>query len=104
MSTAIQESSGKLTKTMRKVVVVATTGAMIEWYDFFIYATAAALVFPTLFFPADMPVFVGIIASFSTLAVGMVARPFGAALFGHLGDKYGRKKALVAALMMMGAA
>lgn len=100
----IQESSGNLTRTMRKVVVVATTGAMIEWYDFFIYATAAALVFPTLFFPADMPVFVGVIASFSTLAVGMVARPFGAALFGHLGDKYGRKKALVSALLMMGIA
>ncbi|MEV7663615.1 MFS transporter [Paenarthrobacter sp. NPDC089316] len=104
MSQLKQGRRGTLSPTMRKVVLVATTGAMIEWYDFFIYATAAALVFPALFFPADMPVYVGVIASFSTLAVGMVARPFGAAIFGHLGDKYGRKKALVVALLMMGAA
>jgi len=76
-------------------------GATIEWYDFFIYATAAALVFPELFFPELSPL-AGTLASFSVFAVGMIARPAGAALFGHLGDKAGRKKALVIALLTMG--
>jgi len=77
-------------------------GASIEWYDFLLYGTAAALVFPTVFFSATMPPFVALIASFSTFAVGFIARPFGGVLFGHLGDKVGRKRALVAALIMMG--
>jgi len=85
-----------------KVAVMASTGAAVEWYDFFIYATAAALVFPKLFFPPDLPPFVAQIASFSTFAVGFIARPLGGLLFGHYGDNYGRKRALVAAMMMMG--
>lgn len=89
---------------LRRVIPIALTGAAIEWYDFFIYATAAALVFPALFFPPDIPGYVAAIASFSTLAVGMIARPAGAALFGHMGDKYGRKRALVTAMLVMGMA
>jgi MFS family permease len=87
-----------------KLALMGLAGAAIEWYDFFLYATAAALVFPTLFFPSTMPPLVGVIASFSTFAVGFVARPIGAVLFGHIGDKSGRKTALVIALITMGIA
>ncbi|NBB15148.1 MFS transporter [Caulobacter sp. SLTY] len=85
-----------------KVAVMASAGAAVEWYDFFIYGTAAALVFPKLFFPADLPPFVAQIASFSTFAVGFIARPLGGALFGHYGDRHGRKRALVLAMFLMG--
>jgi MFS family permease len=85
-----------------KVAVMASAGAAVEWYDFFIYGTAAALVFPRLFFPADLPPFVAQIASFSTFAVGFIARPVGGMLFGHFGDIHGRKRALVAAMFLMG--
>jgi MFS family permease len=91
-------------RTPLKLSLMGLAGASIEWYDFLLYGTAAALVFPTVFFPATMPPFVALIASFSTFAVGFIARPFGGILFGHLGDKVGRKKALVAALMLMGLA
>lgn len=83
---------------------MASAGAAVEWYDFFIYGTAAALVFPTLFFPPDLPQFVAQIAAFSTFAVGFIARPIGGMLFGHLGDRHGRKRALVLAMLMMGTA
>ena len=89
-------------KSMRKVAMTSLAGTSIEWYDFFIYGTAAALVFPTAFFPADMPPMVGLIAAFSTFAVGFIARPIGGIVFGHFGDKVGRKAALVAALLLMG--
>lgn len=92
------------TANMRKVALTSLAGTSIEWYDFFLYGTAAALVFPTLFFPADMPVMVALIASFSTFAVGFIARPLGGIIFGHFGDRVGRKKVLVVALMMMGVA
>jgi MFS family permease len=84
--------------------MMGLAGASIEWYDFLLYGTAAALVFPTLFFPATLSPFVAQIASFSTFAVGLVARPFGAVLFGHMGDTVGRKKTLAAALVLMGVA
>lgn len=87
-----------------KVAAMASAGAAVEWYDFFIYGTAAALVFPQLFFPADLPPFIAQIAAFSTFAVGFIARPIGGLLFGHFGDLYGRKRALVLAMMMMGTA
>lgn len=87
-----------------KVAAGASAAAAIEWYDFFIYGTAAALVFPRLFFPPEMPPFVAQIAAFSTFAVGFIARPIGGVLFGHFGDLLGRKKALAAALLIMGAA
>jgi MFS family permease len=77
-------------------------GASIEWYDFFLYGTAAALVFPTLFFPKTLSPLVALIASFSTSAVGFVARPLGAIVFGHFGDRIGRKTSLAIAMIMMG--
>jgi MFS transporter, MHS family, shikimate and dehydroshikimate transport protein len=88
---------------MRKKVVVAVAGSAIEWYDFFIYATASALVLNKLFFPAFSNS-AGILLSLSTFAVGFLVRPFGAALFGHFGDRFGRKPTLVTAMMLMGAA
>ncbi len=91
-------------KSMRRVAATSLAGTSIEWYDFFIYGTAAALVFPTAFFPEDMPPLVALIAAFGTFAVGFIARPIGGVLFGHFGDLTGRKTALVTALMMMGIA
>lgn len=87
-----------------KVAIAAATGASIEWYDFFIYGTAAALVFPTLYFPQTLSPYVAQLAAFSTFAVGFLARPVGGALFGHFGDRFGRKTTLVIALMIMGSA
>jgi MFS family permease len=90
------------TRSIRRVAATSLASASIEWYDFYIYGTAAALVFPTVFFPADMPPFLALIASFSTFAVGFFARPVGGILFGHYGDRVGRKKVLVVALLIMG--
>src|SRR5215218_1128252 len=86
-----------------KAGLAALVAASIEWYDFFIYLTAAALVFPAVFFPESSAV-AGVLASFSTAAVGFVARPIGGVLFGHFGDKLGRKPTLVIALVLMGTA
>jgi MFS family permease len=89
----------------RTQVVRATAsgwmGSALEYYDFFIYATAAALFFPTLFFPSTDPG-VAIVASFATFGVGYVARPFGALCLGHFGDKYGRKNVLIFSMIVMG--
>jgi metabolite-proton symporter len=90
--------------TIRKVLLAACAASSIEWYDFFIYLTAAALVFPALFFPADIDPVAGVLASFSTAAVGFFARPVGGVLFGHFGDRLGRKTTLVIALVLMGIA
>jgi MFS family permease len=81
--------------------LAAFVGTTIEWYDFYIYATASALIFGKLFFPSNEP-FYSTLASFGTFAVGFFARPFGGLVFGHLGDRIGRKKALVATLSIMG--
>src|SRR5215210_3729247 len=89
--------------TVRKVALAAMAGSAIEWYDFFIYLTAAALVFGPLFFPGGSEV-AGVLAAFSTAAVGFVARPIGGILFGHFGDRLGRKPTLVIALLTMGTA
>jgi metabolite-proton symporter len=89
---------------MRKVALTSLSGTSIEWYDFFLYGTAAAVIFPKAFFPQDLPTMVALIASFSTFAVGFLARPLGGAIFGHFGDRVGRKQTLVVALMMMGVA
>ncbi len=86
---------------LTRVLVSSVTGTAIEWYDFFLYSTAAALVFPHLFFPSFDPI-TGTLASFATFAIGYVARPFGAVFFGHFGDKIGRKTTLVTTLMIMG--
>jgi metabolite-proton symporter len=92
------------TRDMRKVALTALAGTSIEWFDFFIYGTAAALVFPTAFFSEAMPEMVALIAAFGTFAVGFIARPVGGVVFGHFGDRVGRKAALVTALMIMGVA
>ncbi|HWK36594.1 MFS transporter [Sphingomonas sp.] len=89
-------------RDITKVALTSSAGAAVEWYDFFIYGTAAALVFPKLFFPPDLPLFVAQIAAFGTFAIGFIARPLGGILFGHFGDLLGRKRALVFALMLMG--
>jgi len=86
-----------------RAATAAFIGTMIEWYDFYIYATAAALVFGELYFPSGDR-FVSTMASFATFAVGFFARPLGGIVFGHLGDRIGRKKALMTTLMMMGIA
>lgn len=85
----------------RRAVAGAFVGTAIEWYDFFIFGTAAALVFGPLFFPSEDPV-IGLLASFATFWVGFLARPIGGIIFGHLGDRIGRKKVLVTTLMLMG--
>lgn len=86
-----------------RIISASLIGTTIEWYDFFLYGSAAALVFNTLFFPDSDPL-VGTLLSFLTYAVGFAARPLGGVVFGHYGDKIGRKKLLVLSLMMMGGA
>jgi MFS transporter, MHS family, shikimate and dehydroshikimate transport protein len=93
---------GKIdTARIRLVVSASMIGTIIEWYDFFIYGTAAALVFAPLFFSNVSPT-VGTLAAFTTYALGFAVRPIGGAVFGHLGDKFGRKAILVTTLMVMG--
>ena len=89
--------------SMRKVALTSLAGTIIEWYDFFLYGAAAALVFPTAFF-GEIPESTALILSLLTFAAGFIARPIGGIIFGHYGDKVGRKKTLVAALMLMGIA
>ena len=86
---------------LRHVMLAAGIGSALEWYDFFIYGMASALVFGPLFFPSFDPE-VGILASFATFAVGFIARPFGGLFFGHFGDRLGRKPMLVATLLLVG--
>jgi len=88
-------------KMGRIAAVAATMGSVIEWYDFFLYATASALIFPKVFFPASDP-YIATLQSFGALAIGFLARPFGAAIFGHFGDRVGRKTALVLTMFLMG--
>jgi MFS family permease len=84
-----------------RVILSASIGSALEWYDFFLYGTAAALVFGELFFPKSDPI-VGTLLSFLTFGVGFVVRPLGGILFGIMGDRYGRKPVLVATLLMIG--
>jgi MFS transporter, MHS family, shikimate and dehydroshikimate transport protein len=90
-------------QSIRQVAFASFVGTAVEWYDFFVYGTAAALVFPKLFFPRFDPL-AGTLASFATFGVGFFARPIGGAVFGHLGDRIGRKSILVATLLLMGGA
>ena len=99
--TMAQADQTHLKMSMRKVALTALAGTSIEWYDFFLYATAAALVFPSAFFPGSDPT-IGLVLSFGTFAFGFIARPLGGIIFGHFGDRVGRKKTLVIALWMMG--
>jgi MFS family permease len=90
-------------RELRKAVIAATVGTTIEWYDFFLYGTAAGLVFGKLYFPNSDPTTATLLA-FSTYFIGFASRPVGAAIFGHYGDRIGRKATLIATLMMMGIA
>ena len=93
--------NNRKTSDMRKVALTALAGTSIEWYDFFLYGAAAALIFPTAFF-GEIPETTALILSLLTFAAGFIARPIGGIIFGHFGDMVGRKKTLIAALMLMG--
>jgi metabolite-proton symporter len=88
---------------LRTVVMSSLVGTTVEWYDFFLYGTAAGIVFPKLFFPSTEPA-TGTLLAFATFAVGFVARPVGGLIFGHIGDRIGRKNTLVATMLIMGVA
>ncbi|MFE7388931.1 MFS transporter [Streptomyces sp. NPDC057582] len=100
---AASASAPPTTRSLKRIVAASLIGTTIEWYDFFLYGSAAALVFPKLFFPESEPL-VGTLLSFLTYAVGFAARPLGALVFGHYGDRLGRKKLLVLSLLLMGGA
>ena len=95
--------SSTLPRTPQRVILASLIGTSLEWYDFFLYGTASALVFNKLFFPNFDPV-VGTLLAFATYAVGVVARPLGGIVFGHCGDRVGRKQVLVVTLLIMGIA
>ncbi|RCW44438.1 Na+/melibiose symporter-like transporter [Halopolyspora algeriensis] len=103
MTAARAESTLSGRRPPAKLMAAGLVGSSIEWYDFFIYATAAALVFGPLFFPGTSPL-IGTLLSFSTFWAGFIARPIGGLIFGHFGDRLGRKPALVTCLTLMGAA
>ncbi len=88
---------------LRTVVMSSLVGTTVEWYDFFLYGTAAGIVFPKLFFPSTEPA-TGTLLAFATFAVGFIARPVGGLIFGHIGDRIGRKNTLVATMLIMGVA
>src|ERR1700741_4524819 len=90
-----ESTAGRATSPRMRVIFAACIGSALEWYDFFLYGTAAALVFGDLFFPKSDPL-VGTLLSFLTFGVGFVVRPLGGILFGIMGDKFGRKPVLVA--------
>ena len=101
MAHAIQQASFAPKRSLTPVMLAAAVGSALEWYDFFIYGTAAALVFGDLFFPKFDPS-MGMLLSFTTFGVGFVARPFGGILFGYLGDRWGRKPVLVMTIVLVG--
>src|SRR5712672_3547597 len=96
-------SSSEHQVQLRRAVIASTIGTAIEWYDFFLYSTVTGLVFAKLFFPRSDP-WVGTLEAFAIYAVGFAARPVGAAIFGHYGDRIGRKSTLIATLLLMGLA
>src|SRR6266446_3572953 len=96
-------SASEHSANLRKAVIASTIGTTIEWYDFFIYGTAAGLIFGKLYFPNEDPL-TATLAAFGTYFIGFVGRPFGAVIFGHYGDRIGRKATLIATLLCMGIA
>ena len=101
MSVALSESAHRA--QLRRAVIASTVGTTIEWYDFLLYSTVTGLVFGKLFFPHSDPL-IGVLEAFGVYFVGFIARPIGAAIFGHYGDRIGRKGALIATLLMTGIA
>lgn len=98
---AAQLSPSEHRLQLRRAVIASTVGTAIEWYDFFLYSTVTGLVFAKLFFPQSDP-WVGTLEAFAIYSVGFIARPIGAAIFGHYGDRIGRKSTLIATLLLMG--
>src|SRR2546430_6067650 len=103
MSVAVTAATVDERTQLRRAVVASTVGTSIEWYDFFLYSTATGLLFAKLFFPKSDPV-VATLNVFLIYAVGFIARPIGAAIFGHYGDRIRRKATLIATLLLMGVA
>ncbi|WP_203580264.1 MFS transporter [Microbacterium hibisci] len=103
-STAPTSDAPMRQSSLRRVVTASMAGTVVEWYEFFLYATAATLVFNKIMFPPSDDPYAPIIAAFVTYAVGFVARPLGGIVFGHFGDKYGRKKLLQFAIILVGVA
>ncbi|GGF17949.1 shikimate transporter [Aliidongia dinghuensis] len=97
----IRRGSTQPKRSLIPIMLAAAVGSALEWYDFFVYGTAAALVFGDLFFPKFEPS-MGMLLSFTTFGVGFVARPFGGILFGYLGDRWGRKPVLVTTILLVG--
>jgi MFS family permease len=95
------EKSINSESNMQKVALTSLAGTSIEWYDFFLYGASAALIFPTVFF-GEASTSTALILSLLTFAAGFIARPIGGIIFGHFGDKVGRKKTLIMALILMG--
>ena len=90
-------------RQLRRALLASTIGTLIEWYDFLLYGTVSALVFGKLFFPHSTPI-IGVLEAFSVFFIGFVGRPIGAAIFGHWGDRIGRKATLIATLLVTGIA
>jgi metabolite-proton symporter len=103
MTAGLRVDEPEQRRQVRRAVIASTVGTSIEWYDFFLYGTIAALAFPKLFFPGSSP-YVGTLESFATFFVGFAARPLGAWIFGHFGDRIGRKSTLIVTLLLMGIA
>ncbi|MGZ4525055.1 MAG: MFS transporter, partial [Mycobacterium sp.] len=100
---AVDESAAQQRRRLRVVVAASLVGTTVEWYDFFLYATAAGLVFNKVFFPSESSL-VGTLLAFATFAVGFVMRPVGGLVFGHIGDRIGRKRSLALTMLIMGIA
>lgn len=103
MSGAVSGTTVPPAQPMRKLIIGSFLGNSLEWYDFFLYGTAAALVFGPLFFPTTNDPLLGSFLAFSGFAIGFIARPLGGVIFGHLGDRYSRKMTLIITLTLMGA-
>lgn len=103
-ATTAAADSGGTTSGLRRVVAASMAGTVVEWYEFFLYGTAATLVFSKVFFAKGTSDLDAILAAFITYAVGFAARPLGGVVFGHFGDKYGRKKLLQFSLVLVGSA
>jgi metabolite-proton symporter len=101
MASNLELSASEMRSQVRKAAAASVVGTAIEWYDFFLYGTAAAIVFPQVFFP-ESSTYAGTLSAFATYAVGFAARPVGAAIFGHWGDRIGRKATLIITLLLMG--